>query len=484
MTVYLRQENPRPPQTNDSRQSEQVDLQNKIDRPLSREKLYELVWSEPMLKVGARFDVSSSYMARVCTLLNVPRPERGYWAKLAVGKALQKPLLPDPLPGDPLVWSRDGSTPQPKAVPRLPAVLEGVPSAPRKPRSPRFSSPVIGTHALIRGAKTHFESGRPVEEGNHLKPYKKLLVDVTASKTGLDKARGFANDLFNALESAGYRVVLAPNGEQLRRGQIDELEATRKRQGYYHSNLWSPYRPTVVYVGTVAIGLAVIEMSEEVLMRYVNGKYIRNADYVAPKSSRHYQDHRWTTTKELPCGRLRLVAYSPYWRASWQSTWQESKTSTLSRDIPRIVKAIEDAAIELVEKLKEADRQAEVARLERLAEEERRQQEEDRRRVQQSIKDSKSHLGEIIQTWGGVITVERFLNDVEDRAKMLPADESHRIMERLKLARDFLGTQNPLDFFMSWKTPAERYQPLAPRNPELNQEADEDDEDLDDMGDW
>lgn len=62
-----------------------------------------------MLKVAARFNVSSSYMARICTLLNVPRPERGYWAKFAVGKAsLPKPPLPDARPGDELVWSRNG----------------------------------------------------------------------------------------------------------------------------------------------------------------------------------------------------------------------------------------------------------------------------------------------------------------------------------------------------------------------------------------
>ena len=36
--------------------------------PLPREALYALVWSEPMLKVSARYSVSSSYMARVCTL--------------------------------------------------------------------------------------------------------------------------------------------------------------------------------------------------------------------------------------------------------------------------------------------------------------------------------------------------------------------------------------------------------------------------------
>lgn len=54
---------------------------------ISREELYKLVWAEPMTKVAARFDVSGSYLARMCTLLNVPRPERGYWAKMAVGKA-------------------------------------------------------------------------------------------------------------------------------------------------------------------------------------------------------------------------------------------------------------------------------------------------------------------------------------------------------------------------------------------------------------
>jgi len=36
-------------------------------------------------------------------------------------------------------------------------------------------------------------------------------------------------------------------------------------------------RPTVVYVGTVAIGLAIIEMSEKIPMRYIDGKYIRDA---------------------------------------------------------------------------------------------------------------------------------------------------------------------------------------------------------------
>lgn len=81
---------------------------------IAREELYELVWSMPMTKVAEKFSVSGSYMARVCSVfaLGVPRPERGYWAKLEVGKALPRPALLEALPGDQLFWSQDGDRDQ------------------------------------------------------------------------------------------------------------------------------------------------------------------------------------------------------------------------------------------------------------------------------------------------------------------------------------------------------------------------------------
>jgi hypothetical protein len=41
---------------------------------VSREELYELVWSVPMVRVAEKFKVPGSYMARVCSTLHVPRP--------------------------------------------------------------------------------------------------------------------------------------------------------------------------------------------------------------------------------------------------------------------------------------------------------------------------------------------------------------------------------------------------------------------------
>jgi hypothetical protein len=34
------------------------------------------------------------------------------------------------------------------------------------------------------------------------------------------------------------------------------------------------------------------------------------------------------------------------------------------------------------------------------------------------------------------------------------------VLDRLRLAREFLGTQDPLDFFRTWTTPEERYTPV------------------------
>lgn len=60
------------------------------------------------------------------------------------------------------------------------------------------------------------------------------------------------------------------------------------------------------------------------------------------------------------------------------------------------------------------------------------------------------------------MSVERFLAGVEQRAKDLPETDRHELLERLALARSFLGDQDPLAFFREWKTPEERYAPQYP----------------------
>jgi hypothetical protein len=61
----------------------------------TRQELYELVWSEPMVQLAKRFGLSDVGLAKACRRLAIPVPERGYWAKRQAGKPTsQKPLPP------------------------------------------------------------------------------------------------------------------------------------------------------------------------------------------------------------------------------------------------------------------------------------------------------------------------------------------------------------------------------------------------------
>jgi hypothetical protein len=64
---------------------------------LSRQELYDLIWSSPVAKVAADFGVTETVVKNHCNNRKVPRPTRRYWTKLAAGiKPRKKPLPPTP----------------------------------------------------------------------------------------------------------------------------------------------------------------------------------------------------------------------------------------------------------------------------------------------------------------------------------------------------------------------------------------------------
>src|SRR5258706_2717584 len=62
---------------------------------LSREDLYELVWSKPMADLAKDFGISDVGLAKRCKRLGIPVPGRGYWARIDAGQTPYKPKLPE-----------------------------------------------------------------------------------------------------------------------------------------------------------------------------------------------------------------------------------------------------------------------------------------------------------------------------------------------------------------------------------------------------
>ncbi len=413
---------------------------------ITRDELYNEVWAEPMIKVAARHEVSANYLARVCHHLNVPFPHRGYWAKRQFGKTPTRPALPAPRSGEVLAWERGDAVP--RRSPSVSSVAENAsdrptPSLPERP----------ARHELVTGVRESFEKARLSEVG-YLRPFKRNLVDIFVTKNSLSYALDTANELFLRLEAKGHRVTLATD-TSFRRPALHVFDG--QKFDYYNPEPWRPGRETVAYVGGVAYGLTLYELTEHVDVTYHWDRPIR---YVKASPAPAKRKPAWavdTPRKEhMPCGRLGLRVYSPYGRVPWEKTWAESHEGGLSHKLSTIVKELEAEAPTIERRCDEAQKQAEIEHQRWLAECRERERREMERRRAEALKDSRDQLLSIVEVWNRARRIESFFEDAAKSAANLPTDEAATMLKKLDRARELLGGIDSLRHFEAWRSPEDR----------------------------
>ncbi len=55
-------------------------------RTITRQQLFELVWSKPTSQAARELGISDVGLGNICQKLGVPKPGRGYWAKVSKGQ--------------------------------------------------------------------------------------------------------------------------------------------------------------------------------------------------------------------------------------------------------------------------------------------------------------------------------------------------------------------------------------------------------------
>lgn len=414
---------------------------------ITREELFDLVWTVPMVTVAKRFNVSGSYLARVCSRLNVPRPARGYWAKLAVGKALARPALPQARAGDETSWDPDGNLPDISRAASSRQTRRKAPSSLNKPHH------TTDSHELIKGIKALFLNGRESRWNSYLKPSKRLLPDILVTKTSLVSALQLADELFKQLEQAGHRVRIASSGENICRPTIDIRDKPDKHNHY--ADLWSPGRSTVVYVNGTPIGIVIFELTELTQMRYVNGVYIREKDFV-PSKSKWAREAHWSSNQDIACGRFAILTYSSYYTENWRRTWKEEHVGDFIKGVAKLAREIASCETEAAMAVKRGKEvaEAEQARLDQIHRDWQKKQEE--LRLQKALEESKVELDRIIDTHIQASRLENFLQYVESRRQSLDDSTQKKLDELIAQARTLYKSGSTLDEFLTWRPPTER----------------------------
>src|ERR1700737_3808082 len=184
---------------------------------VTREKLHEAVWSEPMRTVAKRFGVSDVALAKRCRRMAIPLPGRGYWAKKAAGKKVRPISLPKAISGQTIesfeinlrrtvsvepssaelnvgpVWDQKRFEASPENQIVVPTTLE-------KPRKE-----IRHTRASLNRA------GR--NQRGLLRPTDKGCFDIQVTKTSIGRAILIAQALLDAADARSIEFTLSSDNK-------------------------------------------------------------------------------------------------------------------------------------------------------------------------------------------------------------------------------------------------------------------------------
>ncbi|MDN4039307.1 hypothetical protein [Massilia sp. YIM B02443] len=418
-----------------------------IDIMITRLELYQRVWREPMVNIAKEFGVSSSYLARICSRLNVPRPARGYWAQVSAGQHMVKRPLPEARPGDEISWNpSDGRC----EIQKWAQKTVETPNVTKRARKRNLDE----QHELIVDMKPIFLAGNLSRDGSYLKPSKRNLLDLVVTSATLSYALELANALFLAFERKGHRVVLAHQNESISRPDVDTRDIPTKQTLF--NNLWSPGRKTVLYLNGNPVGITLFEITDATAMRYNgNGKYIKETDFVARKGV--HMDHlHWKSIQDMPSGRLCVQIYTSNYDVKWSRQWKEPRPQELLKKINTLVNEVLACEAEVADAINKGKQHADAEKARWNEMQEKWQTEELERKRAKAIKESREELESLLVRSEKCDRLDRFLATFMKQAVNASEASKARLEMLIDAAMYIEGARPKLDDFLAWKPPHER----------------------------
>ncbi|HBG26720.1 MAG: hypothetical protein A2Y10_01385 [Planctomycetes bacterium GWF2_41_51] len=167
---------------------------------LSREALYEKVWTTPIARLAKEFGIKDYYLRKICHANNIPMPIGGYWSKLEHGNAPEKTPLPNiNEQQDITLLTKTNSRP----AKRLPLIPQSRYSA----EGVLVKKTMRNPHNLIAITKRHFDKDR-VDHVGLAHTHEGVNISVTPKL--FNRALRIMNTVVRYFERRGNKTVTEP----------------------------------------------------------------------------------------------------------------------------------------------------------------------------------------------------------------------------------------------------------------------------------
>jgi len=369
---------------------------------LTRQQLYERVWSEPTSKIAREFGLSDVAIGKICRKFRVPKPQPGYWARVQNG--FKPRPVPLPLEKDPALQNVKISV-RHDILTRTPmeASVQVAMTAEQLPENKIVVPDSLeNPHPLIKRTRTALRAATQT-------PYATLYsrddncLEISVSRASVDRALRIADALLKALESRGHSVaVLTKNQKRL----------------------------TEFNIGGEKI---VFSMREEVIR-------VERELTVKEKSELKTNPHAYILNKysHKPTGSLTIHVETDFWAQGYRKRWGDGNKHRLEDRLNTLVAGLLNAAY--------FGKQARLARekqKQEWADRENRAHEEEKRRGEEKAR--VDHLDRVLGAWKKSKEVRELVSAVEaaEKGRGRSIDPESDLGKWLKWAREHADAIDP-----------------------------------------
>jgi hypothetical protein len=170
---------------------------------VSREELYELVWTKPLSRLAAESGLKTSELVRVCEQKQVPRPTSGYWVLIRMGRTPERAPLPD--------FNEQEAIDLPAAEEkRTEETPTSVADSQHESSPAPFDLSLSRPHPLIKVTRKYLQ-GLKVPRGETIPPDLKTCFHLNVTKGTLDRVLRIADGILKNWEAVGGTVEIVPS---------------------------------------------------------------------------------------------------------------------------------------------------------------------------------------------------------------------------------------------------------------------------------
>jgi len=325
---------------------------------LSREDLYELAWSKPILLLAKDFGISDVALAKRCRKLGIPLPGRGYWARVDAGQVPYRPKLPK----RETQWhDNDALTVAPSIGAYSATILsseeaqETLQSAAPESLPARIASLTITSAAKITDAlpavkRTATRAKHPqraeltFERGER----SGAIVDVDVTSEALDRALLLADKVLRAAADLGWI--------------FDDPMELRKKSGKPVAESKSSVSPGDPKEAPEPYRGRLLVEGEEVALRIEERLRDEKVEPTAAQLAREKREYGYHAPRKIsvPTGALRVVRLDTYrtWGEPDRRSWYDRKGKRVEDQIPEVLMGFYELALSIKERRERDERQA------------------------------------------------------------------------------------------------------------------------------